>query len=57
MKSPKQQTWPTLEGRLKYPLTSRKEAIRQLQCVLPITPLAKSMLTNKSKKFNNATVA
>jgi Serine/Threonine/Tyrosine Kinase found in polyvalent proteins len=40
MKSEKRQ-WPTLEGRLSQPLTSRVEAVRQLQITMPITPLAR----------------
>jgi hypothetical protein len=36
--------WPTLEGRLRQPLTSRADAIRQLQTMIPITPLAQAVL-------------
>ncbi len=41
--------WPTLEGRLSQPPTSRVEAVRQLQTTMPITPLARAVL-----KQNNA---
>jgi hypothetical protein len=37
-------SWPTLEGRLSHPLRSREEAVRQLQTMMPITPLAKHVL-------------
>jgi hypothetical protein len=36
--------WPTLAGRLSQPLTSRVEAVRQLQATMPITPVAQNML-------------
>jgi uncharacterized protein (DUF433 family) len=36
--------WPTLEGRLNQPLTSRVEAVRQLQTTMPITPVAQGVL-------------
>jgi hypothetical protein len=36
--------WPTLEGRLSQPLTSRVEAVRQLQTTMPITPVARAVL-------------
>lgn len=36
--------WPTLEGRLRHPLTSRVEAIRQLQTMIPISSTAKAVL-------------
>jgi hypothetical protein len=37
-------SWPTLEGRLNQPLTSRVEAVRQLQTMMPITPVAQAVL-------------
>ena len=43
MKDEKKQ-WPTLEGRLSQPLTSRVEAVRQLQTTMPITPVARAVL-------------
>src|SRR5580658_3280876 len=36
--------WPTLKGRLSQPLTSRVEAVRQLQTTMPLTPVAQGML-------------
>ncbi len=36
--------WPTLAGRLSQPLTSRVEAVRQLQATMPITPAAQNVL-------------
>lgn len=36
--------WPTLDGRLSHPLTSRVEAVRQLQTTTPITPIAQNVL-------------
>ena len=43
----------TLSGRLKHPLTSREEAIRQLQTTLPITKTAQRVLDRaKKKKFD-----
>jgi len=38
-------TWPTLQGRLQHALTTREEAVRQLQTTMQITPLAKSVLS------------
>jgi len=38
------QQWPTLAGRLSQPLTSRLEAVRQLQTTMPITPVAQNVL-------------
>jgi hypothetical protein len=40
----KKRPWPTLEGRLSHPLTSRVEAVRQLQITMPITPIAQAVL-------------
>jgi hypothetical protein len=41
-------SWPTLEGRLNQPLTSRVEAVRQLQTMMPITPVAQAVLKQSS---------
>src|ERR1035437_4295126 len=40
---------PTLEGRLSHPLTSRAEAVRQLQETMPITPVAQAVLDRESE--------
>jgi len=40
--------WPTLEGRLSQPLTSRVEAVLQLQATMPITPVAQAVLKQSS---------
>ena len=32
--------WPTLQGRLSHPLTSRAVAVRQLQITMPLSKLA-----------------
>lgn len=47
--SPETETpaWPTLEGRLKNALTSREEAILQLQITMPLSPLARAVLDKK----------
>ncbi len=42
-------TWPTLQGRLKHALTTRVEAVRQLQTTMQITPLAKAVLSRSKK--------
>jgi hypothetical protein len=52
MKSEKRQ-WPTLEGRLSQPLTSRVEAVRQLQITMPITPLARAVLQQSNGASSN----
>ena len=36
--------WPTLQGRLSHPLTSRAVAVRQLQITLPLSGLGLSVL-------------
>ena len=46
-------SWPTLEGRLSQPLTSRVEAVRQLQTTMPITPLAQAVLKQSSGGSSN----
>jgi len=45
--------WPTLEGRLNQPLTSRVEAVRQLQTMMPITPIAKAVLQQSNGGSSN----
>lgn len=41
--------WPTLQGRLSHPLTSRAVAVRQLQITLPLSRLGLSVL-HRSKE-------
>jgi hypothetical protein len=36
--------WPTLQGRLSHPLTSRAVAVRQLQITVPLSKLALNVL-------------
>jgi hypothetical protein len=36
--------WPTLQGRLSHPLTSRAVAVRQLQITMPLSKLALNVL-------------
>ena len=36
--------WPTLQGRLSHPLTSRAMAVRQLQITLPLSKIALNVL-------------
>ncbi len=45
--------WPTLEGRLRQPLTSRVEAVRQLQTTMPITPAAQAVLERNNGGSSN----
>lgn len=45
--------WPTLQGRLSIPLTSRVEAVRQLQITMPLTKLAQSVLLKNKKGSSN----
>jgi len=45
--------WPTLEGRLSQPLTSRVEAVRQLQTTMPITPIAQAVLKQSNGGSSN----
>jgi hypothetical protein len=40
--------WPTLAGRLNQPPATRVEAVRQLQTMIPITPLAQSVLKSSN---------
>ena len=46
-------TWPTLQGRLTHALTTREEALRQLQTTMQITPLARAVLL-RSKNGSSA---
>jgi hypothetical protein len=48
LKSKPARPWPTLEGRLRQPLTSRAEAVRQLQGMVPITLVAEAVLSSHS---------
>jgi len=41
-------TWPTLAGRLNQPRATRVEAVRQLQTMIPISPLAQSVLKSSN---------
>jgi hypothetical protein len=41
--------WPTLQGRLSHPLTSRAVAVRQLQITLPLSKIALDVL-HRSKE-------
>ncbi len=41
--------WPTLEARLTHALTSREEALRQLQTTMQLTPLALAVLERKRR--------
>jgi hypothetical protein len=50
MTSEKRQ-WPTLEGRLSQPLTSRVEAVRQLQTMMPITPVAQARVEAEQRRL------
>jgi hypothetical protein len=52
MTSEKRQ-WPTLEGRLSQPLTSRVEAVRQLQTTMPITSVAQAVLKQSNGVSSN----
>ena len=44
----KNRPWPTLAGRLSQPLTSRVEAVRQLQATMPITAVAQAVLKSSN---------
>ena len=48
-----QRPWPTLAGRLSQPLTSRVEAVRQLQTTMPITPVAQAVLKQSNRGSSN----
>ena len=48
-----QPSWPTLEGRLNQPPVTRAEAVRQIQTMIPITPLAQSVLDASSNGSSN----
>ena len=43
--------WPTLQGRLTHALTTREEAVRQLQTTMQITPLAKAVLSRSKHRY------
>jgi len=45
--------WPTLAGRLSQPRTSRVEAVRQLQTMMPITPVAQAVLKQSNDGSSN----
>jgi len=40
--------WPTLEGRLSHPLTSRAEGLRQFQITMPLSASAQKELKQSS---------
>jgi hypothetical protein len=40
--------WPTLEGRLNHPLTSRAEGLRQFQITMPLSASAQKELKQSS---------
>jgi hypothetical protein len=42
-----------LEGRLNQPWTSRVQAVRQLQTMVPITPLAQAVLKRSNSGSSN----
>lgn len=53
LKTTTKRPWPTLEGRLNQRLTSRVEAVRQLQTTMPITQVAQAVLkSNNRGSFN-----
>ncbi len=41
-------SWPTLAGRLNQPPATRAEAVRQIQTMIPISPLAQSVLKSSN---------
>ena len=45
--------WPTLEGRLSQPQTSRVEAVRQFQTTMPITPVSRAVLKQNNGSSSN----
>lgn len=45
--------WPTLAGRLSQPLTSRVEAVRQLQTTMPLSPTAENVLKASNAGSSN----
>jgi len=49
--------WPTLEGRLNQPLTTRREALIQLKQVLPLSEKAEKELEKLNKEFNSRLVS
>jgi hypothetical protein len=44
--------WPTLAGRLRHSLTSRAEAVRQLQTMMQISATARNVLTREKHNDN-----
>ncbi len=44
----KKRPWPTLEGRLSHPLTSRAEGLRQFQVTMPLSASAQRELKQSS---------
>jgi hypothetical protein len=47
--APAEKEQPTLAGRLSQALTTRVEAVRQLQATMPITPVAQRVLKRDSE--------
>ena len=45
--------WPTLQGRLSHPLTSRAVAVRQLQITLPLSKIALNVLQRSQEASLN----
>ena len=45
--------WPTLQGRLSHPLTSRAVAVRQLQITLPLSKIALNVLQRSKEASLN----
>ena len=45
--------WPTLQGRLSHPLTSRAVAVRQLQITVPLSKLALNVLQRSKEASLN----
>jgi len=46
--------WPTLEGRLNQPLTSTKDALLQLQTMIPLSEYGLKILKKLTKKKSNS---
>ena len=45
--------WPTLQGCLSHPLTSRAVAVRQLQITLPLSKIALNVLQRSKEASLN----
>jgi hypothetical protein len=45
--------WPTLQGRLSHPLTSRAVAVRQLQITLPLSKIDLNVLQRSKEASLN----